>query len=144
MRHTSGIVTFFIVAYVQFSLTAFDTVSADKCTCTKEYKPVCGSDGKTYSNVCNLGCAAGKSSTGNEQFYLIHFSRSCIKYMCGFRTGVTKASDGKCPAKGDGGPCICPADHKPVCGSDGKTYSNACNLGCVAGKSSTGITNSFI
>ncbi|KAJ3094139.1 hypothetical protein HDU97_008453, partial [Phlyctochytrium planicorne] len=76
--------------------------------CTADFSPVCGSNGKTYSNTCQFEgekCRLGLS-------------------------GLTIASQGECKStKPD---CskfeVCTADFSPVCGSNGKTYSNTCQF----------------
>ena len=40
--------------------------------------------------------------------------------------GVTKVSDGQCPAAG----CVCTYEFVPVCGVDGVTYGNQCAMDC--------------
>lgn len=75
------------------------------CVCTKIYQPVCGSDGVTYGNYCQLKCQQGS----NQNLY--------------------KAYNGECEEDEDEG-CFCPLYYQPVCGSDGNTYGNACQLGC--------------
>ncbi|CAG0906268.1 unnamed protein product [Cyprideis torosa] len=139
--------------------------------CTDDYTPVCGTDRKTYSNMCNLRNARcnnpGLRKAYNGECRTIIGKRSVSDFDCDrpirctriYRPvcgsdgntypsecmlrrqacqdpGLTVASEGPCPRKKRDvspiGDCsragMCTREYRPVCGSDGRTYANACIL----------------
>jgi hypothetical protein len=104
--------------------------------CDDNLEPVCGCDGKTYSNSCDANLKGMSVAKAGE-------CESTVGKTCGGRGGGTCAGDeycnykpaamcgradatGTCAKIFDGG-CITVVD--PVCGCDGMTYSNSCEAG---------------
>ncbi|XP_019637002.1 PREDICTED: four-domain proteases inhibitor-like [Branchiostoma belcheri] len=102
--------------------------------CPFIHMPVCGSDAVTYGNQCELEIAACQLAAqfSNEPDF----------------EPLTTAYHGACGSVRDdakrqfdlwdlnsGCPMICPAHYSPICGSNGLTYGNMCELNaasCVA------------
>lgn len=100
------------VLFVQLSHSAsIPSDNYNTCGCSRNYAPVCATDGITYGNECLFLCE--KEIRDDIQ---IKHDGVCAPN----ETGLEPTVD-----------CVCTQEFKPICGTDGVTYSNACNLKCA-------------
>ncbi|KAL0851118.1 hypothetical protein ABMA28_006986 [Loxostege sticticalis] len=117
-----------------------DERRAPSCRCAEpcplEFSPVCASDGKTYSNECQMH---RESCRARKQLKII------FKGQCS--TGVNPCAEvecrhgAECRVEGGGAVCACPPACepvlRPVCGSDARTHDSECELrraACLLGR----------
>ncbi|XP_028029690.1 agrin-like [Bombyx mandarina] len=117
-----------------------DERRAPSCRCAEpcplEFSPVCASDGKTYSNECQMH---RESCRARKQLKII------FKGQCS--SGVNPCAEvecrhgAECRVEGGGAVCACPPSCepvlRPVCGSDSRTHDSECELrraACLLGR----------
>lgn len=137
--------------------------AAKDCSCDGSFVPVCGTDGKTYSNTCELACqgvallhegvcqtqgdcapvclpdSSGTYTWLNSCTGALVQNTQCkpeCKASCQSANtrseGWYNSCDGSLVAYADCATgCGCSTVSDPVCGTDGRTYNNACEANCA-------------
>ncbi|KAM4563522.1 agrin isoform 2-T2 [Odontesthes bonariensis] len=106
--------------------------SCDPIDCDGAYKPVCGKDGRTYSNDCLRRKAECLSQSPIPIKHLgpcdLNVPSPCLNKACDHGA--------MCVVKNDEPVCECPEACSPtsdhVCGSDGRSYTSPCEMRAIS------------
>lgn len=96
--------------------------------CLEIYAPVCGCDQVTYGNECEAAAAGvsvlalGKCASEPSKPPGCMSSKDCTLHGQYCNMDSTCSGPGSCNMT----PEFCPMNYKPVCGCNGRTYSNKC------------------